>query len=72
VPESAGCYPRGIELLLIVWAIAVAAVVVAVVGMGRMAWRMWRSNEEPEPGGSLSRQMFGRTKDRKPRKDTPG
>ena len=54
------------------WAIAVAALVVAVVGMGRMAWRMWRYNEEPEPGGSLSRQMFGRTKDRKPRKDTPG
>jgi hypothetical protein len=54
-----------------VWAIAVTAVVVAAVGMGRMAWRMWRSNEEPEPGGSMSRQKFGRTKDQKPENNRP-
>jgi hypothetical protein len=45
--------------------IAVAGLVLAVLGMGRMAWRLWRDNEEPEPGGSLGRQMLGRTRDQK-------
>jgi hypothetical protein len=36
-----------------------------VIGMTLMAWRIWRHNEEMVPGGSMSHQMFGRSKDRR-------
>ena len=35
----------------------IVAVVFAVV---RLAWRIWRGDEEFEPGGSLGRQFVGR------------
>jgi hypothetical protein len=36
-----------------------------VLDVARMAWRIWRHDEEMQPGGSSSRQMFGRTGNRK-------
>jgi len=33
-----------------------------------MAWRILRHNEEMQSGGSLGRQMFGRTKEKKPKR----
>ena len=47
---------------------AVAWVLVAMLGMGRIAWRFWYHNEEKQAGGSLGRQMFGRTKEKKPKR----
>ncbi len=52
-------------LLPIVSVLAGAWILVTVLGLGRMAWRTWRHNEELRPGGSASRQMFGRTEDAK-------
>jgi hypothetical protein len=45
---------------MVVGLVVVAAV---AVGIGRMIWRIVRSNEEMQPGGSMGRQMFGRSKD---------
>jgi hypothetical protein len=42
----------------------VIALVLFVVG--RMAWRFFRGDIEPEAGGSLGRQFLGREKDEKP------
>jgi hypothetical protein len=44
--------------------IAVALVLLFVLGVARMAWRFLRQNEQPEAGGSLGHQLFGRTKRR--------
>ncbi len=44
---------------------AVAWVLVAMLGMGRRAWRFWYHNEEKQAGGSLGRQMSRRAKGRK-------
>jgi len=66
---SAVCYARNIELLLLLaFVIGVAWVLVAVLGLGRMAWRILRHNEEMQSGGSMGRQMFGRTKEKKPKR----
>ncbi len=43
---------------------AIASVLLIGLGVARMAWRFLRQNEEPEAGGSMGRQMFGRTKKR--------
>lgn len=58
------------DLLLILGVIAIAAMVVVMVGFGRLAWRIWRG-EEMEPGGSYSRQTLGRYKDQKPEEEKP-
>ena len=41
---------------------------VTVVSLARMAWRTFHDNEEMVPGGSLSRQFFGRTKGKRARR----
>ena len=40
--------------------IAVVFAVLVLAGLIRMAWRFLHDNEEPEAGGSFSRQFFGR------------
>ena len=61
-----GRYARAIDPLVIAASVAVVALVaLPVVGLGRIAWRIWRHNEEMQSGGSLSDQMFGRTSDRR-------
>ena len=42
-----------------------AVVVLVVVALGRMWWRIWRGNEEPQAGGSMGRQLLDRTVGRK-------
>jgi hypothetical protein len=42
--------------------VAAVWVLAAVVAMGYTAWRFFHGNEELEPGGSLGRQLFGRTR----------
>jgi hypothetical protein len=59
-----------VDLWLILWLVVVVVLVLfPVIGMGRMAWRIWCQNEEMEPGGSYGRQFFGRSKHQKP--ETP-
>lgn len=48
------------DLTLILIIASAVWLLAAVVGLGWMAWRMVRRNEEMEAGGSLGRQMFGR------------
>jgi len=43
-------------------AMLLVAVVVAVVGIVRMAWRTFHDNEEMVPGGSWGKQMFAARK----------
>lgn len=45
------------DLLDIVSVLAAAMVLVIVVGMVRMAWRVFHGNEEMEAGGSMGDQM---------------
>ena len=51
----------------VVW-LAVLAVLVLfpLAWIVPAAWRLLVRNEEPEPGGSLSRQVLGRDRNRKP------
>jgi len=58
------------DYLVILVVIAVAIFVLVLLGMGRMAWRILRHNEQLEPGGSYSSQVFGRAK-RTPTKSKP-
>ncbi|MGI9112451.1 MAG: hypothetical protein ACR2GT_09725 [Gaiellaceae bacterium] len=58
------------DLLLVLGVIAVALFLLVVLGIGRMVWRIVRDNEQLEPGGSYSRQLFGRDK-RTPRRSKP-
>ena len=37
--------------------VGLAIIVLIVVGLLHMGWRMWRYNEEFEPGGSLVHQL---------------
>ena len=54
-------------MLLTLSLLAVAGLLLSVVGLGRMAWRILSGEEEFEPGGSYSRQAVGRDhEDRKP------
>lgn len=39
--------------------VTLAVLVFVVLGFGRLAWRIWRDNEEMEPGGSMGDQMLG-------------
>jgi hypothetical protein len=50
------------DVTLIIGIVAAVFLLVAALGLGRMAWRLWRGDEELEPGGSMGRQMFGRSK----------
>lgn len=43
----------------VVAAVWIALLVVALVGMGRMAWRLVHHNEQIEAGGSLGDQILG-------------
>jgi hypothetical protein len=49
--------------LIVLIALLAFFILMPLVGIGRMAWRIFRHDEEPQPGGSLGRQMFGRRKD---------
>lgn len=60
--EIARLYACGIDPALV---IAAVLVLVFVLSVARMAWRILRHNEEMQAGGSLSHQMFGRTKNKK-------
>ncbi len=51
----------------VVAVIVVAMLLVAVVGMARLAWRTFHDNEEMVPGGSLGRQFLGRRKGKRAR-----
>ena len=56
------------DVLVVLWVLSIAAIVVAGIGFGRMAWRILSGQEEFEPGGSYSRQAIGTyQEDRKPR-----
>lgn len=63
-----GC--RSDTLVLLDWStvawLAVLAVLVLfpLAWIVPMAWRTFVRNEEPEPGGSFSRQVLGRDKSR--------
>jgi hypothetical protein len=57
--RRAPLYARGIDAVLVI--VAVAALLV-VLSLGRMAWRIFRGNEQMESGGSMGHQMFGRNK----------
>ena len=38
--------------------IVIAAVLlVGLLGLARFGWRIWRGNEQMQPGGSLGRQL---------------
>ena len=39
--------------------VTIAVLVVVLVGMGRMAWRIWHGNEPMEPGSTAGDQMLG-------------
>lgn len=55
------------DVLVVLWVLSIAAIVVAGIGFGRMAWRILSGQEEFEPGGSFGRQAVGRYhEDRKP------
>ena len=49
--------------LIVLIVLLAVCVLLPLIGLGRMAWRILLHDEEPQPGGSLSRQMFGRRKD---------
>jgi hypothetical protein len=53
-------YARRIGPVLVLGVVAVVLMVAVVLAFARMAWRIWRHNEPLEPGGSYSRQAFGR------------
>jgi hypothetical protein len=46
--------------------VAALVPIVALIGMLRMLWRIWHHNEEPQPGGSLGRQMLGDSARKRP------
>lgn len=50
---------RSVDWLYIVGAIWVALLVPALVGMGRMVWRICRHNEPMVSGGSMGDQILG-------------
>ncbi|MBA3476752.1 MAG: hypothetical protein H0T10_08390 [Actinobacteria bacterium] len=54
-------YDRRIDPVLV---IAAASLLLIVLGVARVAWRFLHDNEEPQAGGSMGRQLFGRTKKR--------
>ena len=41
----------------------VVLVLLPLLGLARMAWRIFVRDEEMQPGGSFGRQFLGRTKD---------
>ena len=48
------------DILVVLWVLSIAAIVLAGIGFGRMAWRILNGQEEFEPGGSFGRQAVGR------------
>ena len=56
------------ELLLVLSVLSLVGMTVAIIGFGRMAWRILSGQQDFEPGGSYSRQAIGRyQEDRKAR-----
>jgi hypothetical protein len=51
-----------VDVTLVVTVVLAALVLVCLLGGCLMAWRILHGNEEMEPGGSLGRQMLGRTR----------
>jgi hypothetical protein len=47
--------------------IGLAVIVLAALGLVHMAWRIWRGNEEFEPGGSLGHQLVALFRGPRPR-----
>lgn len=45
--------------------VALAVIVLVIVQIVRMAWRLFRGDEELVSGGSWGNQFFGRRKERK-------
>jgi hypothetical protein len=52
--------------------VGLAVIVLMVLGLVHMFWRMWRGNEEFEPGGSLGHQLTGLVRDRRRKTDGRG
>ena len=50
------------DVTLVLIVVLAALLLIAVLGGGLMAWRILHGNEEMESGGSIGRQVFGRTK----------
>ena len=50
-------YDRRIDPVLV---IAAASLLLIVLGVARVAWRFLHDNEEPQAGGSMGYQLFGR------------
>ena len=42
--------------------IAAASLLLILLGVARVAWRFLHDNEEPQAGGSMGHQLFGRKK----------
>lgn len=53
------CYSCHVDLSLILAVVAAVWLLAVAFAVGRMAWRFFHGNEEPQPGGSLGRQLFG-------------
>ncbi len=53
-------------ILLILSVVGLVVLVTVVVGFGRLAWRLFRGNEEMVAGGSMGDQMFGSKANRRP------
>ncbi len=47
--------------------IGLAVIVFAALGLVHMGWRLWRGNEEFEPGGSLGHQLVAMFRGPRPR-----
>ena len=50
-------------MLVIVSIVFLVIFLLALIGLGRIVWRVVHDNEEAVPGGSLGRQFLGRHKD---------
>lgn len=53
-----------VDLLLVAAVVTLALLALSVLAVARLAWRLFRHNEQPIPGGSMGRQMFGRNRNR--------
>ena len=69
-PESmkalAARYAPGVDSSKVAWlAVLAVLLLLPLAWIVPTAWRTFVRNEEPEPGGSLGRQVFGRDKKRR-------
>ncbi len=49
----------GVNWLDVLSIVAIVLLVVVLIGMARMGWRIWHTNEQMDAGGSMGDQMLG-------------